>query len=204
MSQTTGTTEGRRLNPARAEQLVRADERARIHRPDLVWPSLGSREVIEVVHAALAHLPAGHLVADVARRSCGVGHPVVPAGIACAVCWEAAIRADERFVHLFDLTDPDDRDLASKPDYVDEVAVEQFIDGTDVAITPAEWIEVVARLRATGSDDATIVARLAAVEQPAETVARLLDATPGLAGAWAEQHGMPQNEGLVALLDGAA
>ena len=71
--------------------------------------------------------------------------------MACAHCWEAVIRADERVVVLFELEDTE----AVPADDIDEIAVELAVAGKrvndgPVPLTPAERIKVVARLTEQG------------------------------------------------------
>ncbi|WP_203915528.1 hypothetical protein [Rhizocola hellebori] len=67
--------------------------------------------------------------------------------VACAQCWEQAIRADERLAVEFELPA-----LDIDPDYVDTVAVERACksDTSAVRLTPAERRTAVAKLTAQG------------------------------------------------------
>jgi hypothetical protein len=76
--------------------------------------------------------------------------------VACGVCWERAIRDDERVTVLFGLPDEQRPD----PAYVDEIAVEFACRGQRQPLTAAERAEAVRRLDAAGAGHCTIAARL--------------------------------------------
>ena len=99
-----------RLSALEAEHMVRAREsslfargRAEAWRPELV----------KAVRDALATLPETHPAASVALRRCeNTSHLVQLGAVACGVCWEEAIRADQQVVDEFDLPfDQDDDPL---------------------------------------------------------------------------------------------
>jgi hypothetical protein len=64
-------------------------------------------------------------------------------GGACGVCWERAIRDDERFAVEHGLP----REIAVDPDYIDEIAVDLACRGEEVTLTAAEFAVAVARMQ---------------------------------------------------------
>ncbi|MHA6628354.1 hypothetical protein ACU61A_23195 [Pseudonocardia sichuanensis] len=92
-----------------------------------------------------------HPIAEPARRRCRELHPVRAARVpvACAECWERAIRDDERVVVLFGLP----RAIEPDPEYVDEIAVEQAVAGLRPSLTATEEAAAVAVLAERGWSD---------------------------------------------------
>lgn len=87
-----------------------------------------------------------HPLAAVAARRCQKHPTALPellGGVACGACWELAIRDDEQFRIEYNLP----RDLDVDLSYVDQVAVEQAVNGREVPLTEAERHEVRQRLR---------------------------------------------------------
>ncbi|OLS99355.1 hypothetical protein BJF90_39280 [Pseudonocardia sp. CNS-004] len=72
--------------------------------------------------------------------------------MACADCWERAIRDDERAVVLFGLP----REIEPDPTYVDQVAVELAVAGHKPRLTAVEEVEAVAILLRRGWRDTRI------------------------------------------------
>jgi len=107
------------------------------------------------------HLSGSHPLATVAGRRCRQSHPgrgFLLGGVACGVCWEAAIRADERLAVECELPaapPPPDRE------YVDLVAVERAAAGERVPLTRAEKRAAAVRLAAAGYGPGPISVRLA-------------------------------------------
>jgi hypothetical protein len=91
------------------------------------------------------------------REHLGAGSPVrLIGGVGCGVCWERAIRDDERAVVWFGLP----RECGPDPDLVDEIAVELACAGEPTALTAVERAEVVRRLTARGESAWRIAERL--------------------------------------------
>jgi len=89
-----------------------------------------------------AHLGPSHPLAEVASRHCD--HLAFRlGGVACGVCWERAIRDDERVVVEHGLS----REVEPDPEFVDEIAVELACRGQRVVLTPVETRAAVVRLR---------------------------------------------------------
>lgn len=95
-----------------------------------------------------------HPLAGVARRRCRELHPRTAAAVAvaCAECWERAIRDDERAVVLFGLP----REIEPDPTYVDHIAVERAVAGHKPRLTPPEEAKAVAVLVRRGWSDTRI------------------------------------------------
>jgi hypothetical protein len=95
-----------------------------------------------------------HPLAEPARRRCRELHPRTAAAVAvaCAECWERAIRDDERAVVLFGLP----REIEPDPSYVDVIAVELAVAGHRPRLTPLEEAEAVAILLRRGWSDSRI------------------------------------------------
>lgn len=86
-----------------------------------------------------------HPLAEVAARHCRSHATLLPlliGGVACGACWELAIRDDEQFRLECGLP----RHLDVDPSYVDQVAVEQAVNGREVPLTKVERHEVRRRL----------------------------------------------------------
>ncbi len=94
--------------------------------------------------SAAAHFGPGHVLADVAARNCTSHRPSAASVGPCGVCWEKAIRDDERFAVEYDLP----REVTADPTYVDEIAVDLACAGEPVQLTAAEFAAAVTRLRA--------------------------------------------------------
>jgi hypothetical protein len=96
------------------------------------------------------YLGSQHPLAEVAERLCAAHLGAVRVSgigrVACGVCWEEAIRADERAVVLFGVP----REIEPDPSYVDEIAVERACAGDRVQLTGLELAEAVRRLTAWG------------------------------------------------------
>lgn len=90
-----------------------------------------------------AYFGPEHVLADVAARHCDAHRSPFTRAVACGACWELAIRDDERFAAECDLP----RELEPDPEYIDEVAVDLACSGERVALTPAELVVAVNRLR---------------------------------------------------------
>ncbi len=92
------------------------------------------------------HFDHTHSVAAIAREHCTRTHHLsaleLLGGVACASCWEKAIRADERIVVEFDLP----REMDTDPTYVDWVAVDRACCGWEVPLTHTEQVEVERRM----------------------------------------------------------
>lgn len=105
-------------------------------------------------------LCSAHPLARLAARRCRQGHIVPGArlvgGVACGACWEHVIRADERFVALFDLDDAE----PVPADDVDEIAVERACRGERVPLTRFERRVAVVALADTGLTAYQIADRL--------------------------------------------
>jgi hypothetical protein len=108
-----------------------------------------------------SHFGPSHPVAKVARHHCRTAHigprpGCLSGGVACAACWEHAIRADERFAT--------ENGLAEEPDvpadYIDEVAVARAVAGCQVALTRPEQAEAIRILTARDVPPARIASRL--------------------------------------------
>lgn len=87
------------------------------------------------------HFGTTHPLASIAAQHClhlagSLG------GVACGMCWELAIRDDERVVVEHGLP----RELVPDPDFVDEIAVELACRGERVALTRVELATSVSRL----------------------------------------------------------
>lgn len=107
-------------------------------------------KTLELPAVTRSRFSGEHPVAPAARRLCRglhrvTGHALV-GKVACASCWEEAIRADERIVREFELPE----DVTPDPDYLDWVAIERFISGDPVPLTRAERREVTRRLLGAG------------------------------------------------------
>ncbi len=90
------------------------------------------------------HFSSSHPLADIAAEHCQkhMGpRDLGLSGIACGQCWELAIRDDEKFVVENELP----RELETDPDYIDDVAVRQTLEGQKVPLTRAERAEVTRR-----------------------------------------------------------
>ncbi len=100
--------------------------------------------------AHTTHLGPAHPLAAVAGRRCRHSHPgrgFLLGGVACGVCWEAAIRADERMAVECELpaaSPPPDRE------HVDPVAVELAAAGERVPLSRAEKRAAALELAARG------------------------------------------------------
>jgi len=107
------------------------------------------------------HFAAAHPLAEVVRRRCReLDHSALPGRhvgpVGCGQCWEAAIRADERFVVEYDLDD-----AAPVPaDDLDEIALERAMRGERVPLTEYERTIAIHRLRAAGLTVHQIAKRL--------------------------------------------
>jgi len=136
-----------------------------------VLPETGARRLTKVLPEAATTTEVrspifglAHPLAKVARARCAEhkgNKKFLPGAMACAHCWEAVIRADERVVVLFELEGAD----AVPADDIDEIAVELAVAGKrvndgPVPLTPTERIEVVTRLTEQGLDAEAIAYRL--------------------------------------------
>jgi len=118
------------------------------------------------------HLSPAHPLAEIAAAHCAEHLAPLVGGVACGVCWERAIRDDERIVVECDL----DREPVIEPDdLVDEVAVERACAGERVRSTEAELVAAIHHLRARGWSRNAIADRLGA---PERIVHREADAIP--------------------------
>lgn len=101
-----------------------------------------------------------HPVAEAARQMCRSQHGeagrTTTGGVACAPCWEAAIRADERWV--IETGDAPAEDGATE--VLDDIAIERAIRGDQVRLTPAERAEAARRMLAAGLTATTVGHRL--------------------------------------------
>jgi len=114
------------------------------------------------VRRVRTHFVATHPLAEAARHRCrGLNHRAEPTRhigkVACDECWEAAIRADERFAVENDL---DDAEPAAPDDDLDEIALEKAMRGQRVPLTGPERIAAIARLNAAGLTVHQIARRL--------------------------------------------
>jgi hypothetical protein len=115
--------------------------------------------------------------------------------VACGVCWERAIRDDERVTVLFGLPDEQRPD----PAYVDEIAVEFACRGQRQPLTAAERAEAVRRLDAAGAGHCTIAARLGlSADHVRDVLAGLADAIALLPTAGPGPAVTPDDETAVA------
>ncbi|WP_214369779.1 hypothetical protein [Pseudonocardia sp. H11422] len=165
-----------RLDVAQAERLVRQDERARLAAQGTT--TVPQPAEVQLLHAALTLLPAGHPVAPIAGEACRAFDHATPPhgqGVACGRCWEYAIRCDERVVVEFGLTKDDEK---PDPSYVDEIAVARFMDGESLPLGEPERWEVTRRMRAQGHGPWAISDRLG---ESSQAVRRRLDALAGRA-----------------------
>jgi hypothetical protein len=111
------------------------------------------------------HLSSTHPLAAVAAAHCTGHHAPLIGGTACGVCWERAIRDDERVVVEFEL----DRDPEPEPaDLIDEIAVQRACAGERLALTDAELAVAIRALRAAGWSKSAIVDQLGANERTVE------------------------------------
>ena len=107
------------------------------------------------------YFSAAHPLAEAARHRCrqldhrtDPNHCVGP--VACGECWEAAIRADERFVVENDLDDAE----PVPADDLDEIALEKAMRGQRVRLTGPERTAAITRLTETGLTVHQIARRL--------------------------------------------
>lgn len=110
-----------------------------------------------------------HPLATVARARCAEhkgNKKFLPGGMACAHCWEAVIRADERVVVLFEL----DGAEPVPADDIDEIAVELAVAGKRVDDKPVPL---------TATERAIVVGRLARDGMKPEAIAYHLGTGPG-------------------------
>jgi hypothetical protein len=147
----------------------------------------------------LGHLCPTHPLAELAARRCaahaGTLHRSYIGRVACGVCWERAIRDDERVAVLFGLPDEQRPD----PAYVDEIAVEFACRGQRQPLTAAELAEAVRRLDAAGAGQGTIAARLGlSAEHVRDILAGLADAIALLPTAGPGPAAPPDDETAVA------
>ena len=106
-----------------------------------------------------------HPLARVAAGHCTEHAAPLVGGVACGVCWERAIRDDERFVLEFGV----DREAVAEPDLVDVIAVERACAGERLPLTEAELSAAIRRLRRSGWSRTAIAERL---DVPERIVAR--------------------------------
>ena len=124
-----------------------------------------------------AHFSAKHPLAAVARRRCReLGHRADPSrevgAVACEECWEAAIRADERFVVEYDLDD-----AAPVPaDDLDEIALELAMRGKRVHLTRPERAAAITRLHEDGLSACAIGKRLHIAQRDVEAAIKSIEA----------------------------
>src|SRR5262249_46507051 len=99
-----------------------------------------------------------HPLAEVAAQHCRTAaHAAGRLGmVACGVCWELAVRDDERFAVECGLP----REIVADPSYVDQVAVHRACAGRRVGLTAAERAEAVRRVYAQGLTRGQVAARL--------------------------------------------
>lgn len=137
-----------------------------------VLPKTGARRLMTVVPETTPTVSRSgvpvfgntHPLAKVAKARCAEhrgSKKFLPGAVACARCWEAVIRADERIVVEFEL----DGAEPVPADDVDEIAVELAVAGKrvndgPVPLTLAERVEVVSRLARQGLDVEAISYRL--------------------------------------------
>ena len=107
------------------------------------------------------HLAAEHPLAGVAAQHCTEHAAPLVGGVACGVCWERAIRDDEKFVLESGL----DRETVAEPDLVDAVAVERACAGERLPLSDAELSVAIRRLRRAGWSRAAIAEQLEAPER---------------------------------------
>lgn len=139
-----------------------------------VLPKTGARHLTKILPepAAAVRSPIlgqGHSLAKVARARCAEhkgNKKFLPGGMACAHCWEAVIRADERVVVLFEL----DGAEPVPADDIDEIAVELAVAGKRVDDKPVPL---------TGTERAIVVGRLAREGMSPEAIAYHLGTGPG-------------------------
>jgi hypothetical protein len=118
-----------------------------------------------------------HPLAEVAERQCDAPTGHLIGGIACAACWERAIRDDERVVVEHGLS----REMEPDPTFVDYIAVELACRGERVQLTAVEFHTAVWRLAGRRLTAVDIARRLhtryskvaAALSEPSETGASM-------------------------------
>lgn len=129
----------------------------------------------------LTHFGGAHPLSVLARGRCRDVHGPRCRPAACGVCWEHALRDDERVVADFGLS----RELVCDPLLVDEIAVELACRGERVRLTPVERRVAVFRLIGRG----VLRTRIAAVlRMDRVTVSRLLDEVTAAANGLGSRH----------------
>lgn len=118
--------------------------------------------------AGTGHLGRKHPLAEVASRTCAPhrgGSKV--GGVACGACWEAAIRADERW-----LAEVGDGPALAEPT-IDQIAVERAasMSGQAPALRPAEKVAAARLMRSRGLAYEEIGQRLSMSKDRARQIA---------------------------------
>jgi hypothetical protein len=134
-------------------------------------PSRPPRSASKRVRRYRPYFGAEHPLAEVARHRCReLGHRSDPdhrvGPVACGPCWEAAIRADERFAVENDLDDAD----PVPADDLDEIALEKAMRGERVPLTEHERATAIARLHEAGLTAHQIAKRLHMAHRDVEAV----------------------------------
>jgi len=146
-----------------------------------------------------AHFSAAHPLAQIARRRCReLGHRADPSRevgpVACEQCWEAAIRADERFVVEYDLDD-----AAPVPaDDLDEIALELAMRGKRVALTRPERAAAIDRLHEDGLSACAIGKRLHIAQRDVEAAIESIEAARAQDDAADAEHAEASSAALAA------
>ena len=121
------------------------------------------------------HFVATHPLAEAARHHCRELNHRADLGryigkVACDECWEAAIRADERFAVESDL---DDAEPIAPDDDLDEIAMEKAMRGVRVPLTGPERAAAIDRLNEAGLTVHQIARRLRMGAQRVEAALKL-------------------------------
>lgn len=105
-----------------------------------------------------SHLSKSHPVAEAANRLCASSHPNLGGGrignVACGKCWEAAIRADERWI-----IEAGDGAPTAAP-VLDHIAIDLAMSGKQVKLTTAERREAARRMIRRGFATTVVCTRL--------------------------------------------